>query len=130
MPLIPIQKRLEGVSAHRTEPCARKSQTKALETLTEATFKSSNMTMTPNQRKYRQKKAKCKNDDRRVIAPAGFTLYLINPSNIWVRVSKAAYSRLIELSEYWGLSKAETLNRVLIKGIPKYSRIGDKGRHH
>ena len=57
-------------------------------------------------------------------------MYLINPSNICVRVSESAYSRLIELSEYWGLSKAETLNRVLIKGIPKYSRIGDKGRHH
>lgn len=57
-------------------------------------------------------------------------MYLINPSNICVRVSESAYSRLIELSEYWGLSKAETLNRVLIKGIPKYSRIGDQGRHH
>ena len=55
---------------------------------------------------------------------------MINPSNICVRVSESAYSRLIELSEYWGLSKAETLNRVLIKGIPKYSRFGDKGRHH
>ena len=57
-------------------------------------------------------------------------MYLINPSNICVRVSEAAYSRLVELSEYWDLSKTETLNRVLIKGIPKYSRIGDQGRHH
>ena len=88
------------------------------------------MSLTPNQRKYRQKKAKCKNNDRRVISPAGYTMYLINPSNICVRVSEAAYSRLIELSEYWDLSKAETLDRVLNKGIPKYSRIGDQGRHH
>ena len=56
-------------------------------------------------------------------------MYLINPSNICVRVSETAYRRLIELSKYWELSKAETLNRVLIKGIPKYSRIGDLGRH-
>jgi len=87
------------------------------------------MTLTPNQKKYRKKKDKCRNDDRRAVSPAGFTMYLINPSNICVRVSEAAYRRLIELSEYWGLSKAETLNRVLIKGIPKYSRIGDLGRH-
>ena len=87
------------------------------------------MTLTPNQKKYRKKKEKCRNDDRRVLSPAGFTMYLINPSNICVRVSEAAYRRLIELSEYWGLSKKETLNRVLIKGIPKYSRIGDLGRH-
>lgn len=57
-------------------------------------------------------------------------MYLVNPSNICVRVSEAAYSRLKELAEYWDLSKAETLNRVLIKGIPKYSSIGDQGRHH
>jgi len=87
------------------------------------------MTLTPNQKKYRKKKDKCRNDDRRAVSPAGFTMYLINPSNICVRVSEAAYRRLIELSEYWGISKAETLNRVLIKGIPKYSRIGDLGRH-
>lgn len=87
------------------------------------------MTLTPNQKKYRKKKDKCRNDDRRAVSTAGFTMYLINPSNICVRVSEAAYRRLMELSEYWGLSKAETLNRVLIKGIPKYSRIGDLGRH-
>ena len=87
------------------------------------------MTLTPNQKKYRKKRDKCRNDDRRAVSPAGFTMYLINPSNICARVSEAAYRRLIELSEHWGLSKAETLNRVLIKGIPKYSRIGDLGRH-
>ena len=87
------------------------------------------MILTPNQKKYRKKRDKCKNDDRRVVSPAVFTMYLINPSNICVRVSETAYRRLIELSEYWGLSKADTLNRVLIKGITKYSRIGDLGRH-
>lgn len=87
------------------------------------------MTLTPNQIKYRRKKERCRTDDRRATSPAGFAVYVIAESNVCVRVNERAYKRLCEMAEYWGLSKADALSRVLVKGLPRYSTRGDLDRH-
>lgn len=78
------------------------------------------MTLTTNQKKYRQRKEDSNRDFRRTTKPDGKSGRRVTRKAICARVSQDANERLNHWADYWKMSRWEFLTHIIHQKLPQY----------
>ena len=78
--------------------------------------------LTKDQRYYRKKRKDGQRDLRKVKREDGSKGVRVTRSPLNVKISQAAFQRLVEMSEEAGIKRWEMLTRILLKALPRYAK--------
>ena len=81
--------------------------------------------LTKDQRYYRKKKKDGSRDFRKTIREDGREGVRVTRRPLCVKISQAAFERLVVMAEYSEIKNWEMLTRIILKGLPKYSYYSD-----
>ena len=79
--------------------------------------------LTKDQRYYRKKKKDGSRDFRKTIREDGREGVRVTRRPLCVKISQAAFERLVVMAEYAEIKNWEMLTRIILKGLPRYAGL-------